>query len=373
MKNTPDEIPLPTKSYHKQSVELVEELAKMISWIADALGLDQPPRLTTKDKRDLAKKLLPMLETTEEIDALETSSTSQLEKRKRFAILLDRFLKASLPTIPKRVNAIDRLLRTLQRSTKNPRLFELLKGTKYRRYLRHLENFVDRVFALGIETKADKFVKDAQGGDDSLPLIQSPRRLQHVIRFVVKQRNHELDIGAMDMYRTFYLELVGHYEKQIRLLLGIQLIMETGETPDYKELGNRSLGANLRSLVMSPYLAEFALGGKPTIRNAVAHNSVFMLSSKKQILFIDRERRLTLTFRGFLKETEKLLGLVYALLQYNTIFNTRKLLRIRELLASTDISSGQDNELQATTNKSYEVYGKTRIKLVGDRLGCATT
>src|SRR5208282_3965378 len=110
-----------------------------------------------------------------------------------------------------------------------------------------------------------------------------------------------------------------------------------------------------------------------TIRNAVAHNSVFMLSSKKQILFIDRERRLTLTFRGFLKETEKLLGLVYALLQYNTIFNTRKLLRIRELLASTDISSGQDNELQATTNKSYEVYGKTRIKLVGDRLGCATT
>jgi hypothetical protein len=69
--------------------------------------------------------------------------------------------------------------------------------------------------------------------------------------------------------------------------------------------------------------------------------------------YIRRQKELTLTFREFLKETEELLALVYALLQYNTIFNIRKLRRIKQLISTaTGFRSVHDRGFDATTRVS---------------------
>lgn len=126
-----------------------------------------------------------------------------------------------------------------------------------------------------------------------------------------------------------YRELSGHYEKLIRLVVGLIVILEDKEI-HYTPLAKRSLYSNVGQIGKTyPSLTEnFSI----TLRNSISHSQYFLSLSNKTVRFVDRHSEVTLSFKEFFKSCRSLMVVVLALVLLRHVVGFAQAVHVRKTL-----------------------------------------
>jgi hypothetical protein len=255
-----------------------------------------------------------------------------LSVKEKFYSLTDSFFKSSnIVSIPENVHAFDfffQICKELQREFR----FETgyVKFTNYNLYLLDIEKLVANLKRdkVGLP-KAWAVLMTFLGSDDFYFIVQTTlQKLGYYYAFLGIDAL-QVDKEAIDSYLEIYLELAGIYEKIISL---ISTLIQMTEMPNISSYDRKRNLFQILFHVEKTGYKNIVDGFDRNIRNSLAHRAFKVNIIDNKVEFVDRKKKLTLSYNEVQKRTRELSALLLILPHIYVAVFCSLILEIEEML-----------------------------------------
>lgn len=153
---------------------------------------------------------------------------------------------------------------------------------------------------------------------------------------LLEKRYARLNARAIDKYWILYFDMCVHLEKIIRLMIGVNKIMN-GQKTSYEELENKgqTLGSMVNELKALPHFMDLLEPIEPIIKNAKSHGRRIMNESEQKVIFNDRKgKSIELTFQEFVDKSRETAAAMIVSAHLDSAIIMPDLERFRDFLKS---------------------------------------
>jgi len=302
---------------------LVKDMATLIS---NLIGKDirKKFKIAPLNEKGLQEKLNRVIKEINELDKKTSSATTFKEKISIFKT----FCRTFATEAPKDVDILEWIMSQLDPRLQISNDIKLSKNTNYLNYVNTLEKLAQEIYEREKDEPARAFLQDFKKSEDSYILGQSVfksidnyKHLQKKFRRIRKSH--------VEKCIRIYSDLSGDYEKQLRIIVGLLKLLRTRDIPRYQSIRSRGLYNNITMIEEEKDYLILVEGFDRIIRNSIAHNSYVFDVIKKEIKFVDRENRISLSYTEFVGRVRELNALVWALHLIHAIFMRQFFLDIK--------------------------------------------
>ena len=266
-------------------------------------------RVTKKEKQKWAEELDGLLAAQKEIESYQTPPKTAAEYVSR----LDRVGELYTPFVgrrPKGASFPEYLKNSFRQMTDGIGRWTYFPRTNYYKITADLNRLTSKAFttnALAI----DKLQNEFWGTLDAKVVVLATYNIMVRRCVYLGNAKRRLDRKVVERLIETYRELSGLYEKSIREVVGIMVILEEKEVA-YSDIAKRPLASNVKQVAKAyPWLTkDFDI----VIRNSIAHFNYVVSYNSNKIDFVDNRASVKVTFRDLFARCRLLSSLVVALL-----------------------------------------------------------
>jgi len=300
------------------SLKIVDAMVDfMPGFAADLIGKKprKKIRVTREERLKWAEELDRLLEAQKEIESYQTPPKDAAEYVSR----LDRVGELYAPLLGRRTKGVsfpESLRDSFRHTTEGIGRWAYFPRTNYRNIAADLDRLTSKAFAtnaLAIDRLQNEF-----GGTVDAKVVMLATYSVMIRRCVyLGNAKRRLDRKAIETLIETYRELSGLYEKSIREVIGMMVILE-GKEVAYADIAKRPLAANVKQVAKAcPWLSkDFDI----VIRNSIAHFNYVVSYSSNRVEFVDNRASVSVTFRDLFIRCRLLSSLVVALLLLYVFF-----------------------------------------------------
>lgn len=253
-----------------------------------------------------------------------------LSVKEKFYSITDSFFKSSIVLIPENVHAMDYFFQICKDVLRDFR-FEVgyLKFTNYTSYLLEIEKLVAYLKRKKDLLKAWGTLRAFLSSDDFYFIVQTTlQKLSNYYSYLgedFSQVNKEI----IDRYLEIYLELAGIYEKIISLISTLIQTAELSNVSGYE--GKKDLFTTISHVEKAGY-KTLVTGFDRHVRNSLAHRTFKVNIIAQKVEFIDRKKKLTISFNEVQNRTRELSALLLILPHIFVAIFCSLILEVKEML-----------------------------------------
>lgn len=304
----------------KDVEKLVDQLVQHLPTALSKLFGRKLELVVTKDlKREAVVKMKELFVAIEKIELIKKESSDPSETLVSFFQIMDSLMHSWIPTIPRDQHFVDWYVNFYADAIKPPAQLLFLNETQFENYQRLLKDLIARIYNLGRIDKVSQFLEQVDRSDDAYVIAQAFfTRLLSYYQYLEKKKVRTTR-KTIEKHIQIYGEISGHFEKHLRVILGLIEILRKDQVLVYKELRRKSLAYNEQRLRRDPDYSSLASPFNRTIRNAISHKSYVLDPLEKKVEFIDLRKSVIVSYQDFKKQVKELSSLILVLSQLRSI------------------------------------------------------
>lgn len=172
-----------------------------------------------------------------------------------------------------------------------------------------------KIINLGRIRSVFSFLDQVSNSEDAQILGQAFfTRLRDYYTYLQKEKIR-VTRATVEKNVRIYHELAGHFEKHLRVIIGLLENLRNDVTPNYDNVRKRILAINEQKVSKDKEFSDFVSAFNRTIRNAISHGSYMVDPLERKVEFINHKRKVSIRYQDFLEEVRELSALVLALSQ----------------------------------------------------------
>jgi hypothetical protein len=242
----------------------------------------------------------------------QKKSLDSLAPKEIFYSTTDFVLQSSnVFSIPKNVHAWDHLFQVCEELQREFR-FEIsyLENTKYNAYVREIDKIVADLKRKKQLPQVWNILMKFFSSDDFYFIVQSTLQKLGKYYSYLEKDFPQVDKKVVDRYLEIYMELAGIYEKVISL---ISALIQTAENYNFSCYERKKDLAIILSQVKKAGHKTLITGFDRNIRNSLAHKTFKVNIIDHQVEFIDRKKKVIMSFNQVQNRTRELSALLLIL------------------------------------------------------------
>jgi len=302
-------------------------------------------QISEKDKKDmreqLSEKLAKGLPLAKQIESIQIEPISEKEKILRTYYLINELFHLT-NTIPAKQDWLDYCIGELESVLTIPTDLSYLQNTNYLEYISAMNKLGLKLCKKGKYPVVKSFFSNISITEDEYIIFQDffnctidhYRNLQKGQQYISKlwmyilsAHRRAVNRSQINKHIEIYFDLSGHYEKYLRILVGLLEILDD-RTPDFSIIRKRGLFKNHESV--GKKCKKLNEGFNVHIRNSIAHKSFILDQGSELVEFIDRQVKIQISYSDFSNKVKELSALVLAfflmedIIKFNIFQNLRK-------------------------------------------------
>ncbi len=330
-------------------MSIIEQLPSFLSKLSmGELELQFSEKDIKEMREQLPEKLTKGLQIAKQIESIQIEPISEKEKILRSYSLINELFHLT-NMVPSEQDWLDFVIDELEPVLTIPTDLSYLQNTKYLEYISAMNKLGLKLCQKGKYPVVKSFFSDISITDDEYIILQgffnctinhysNLQKGQHYISklcaLLFSTHRQTVRKSQINKYIEIYFDLAGHYEKYLRVLVGLLEISEN-KMPDYFNIRNRGLSNNHKSVGKKCKILteDFDVH----IRNSIAHKSFKLDLDNESVEFIDKQDKIQISYSHFSNKFKDLSALVIALFLMQDIMKLHNFINFKKQLENYGI------------------------------------
>lgn len=344
------------KEISNNIIAIIEQLPGLLSKVS--LG-ELELQFTEKDKKEMRKqlpeKLSKCMHIVKQIEAIQIETNPDKEKILRSYQLINELFHLT-NAIPPEQYWLDFLIDKLEPVLTIPTDLSYLQNTKYLGHISAMNKLGLKLYQKGKYPVVKSFFSNISITEDEFIIFQDffnctidhYRNLQKGQQYISKlwtlllsANRRAVNTSQINKHIEIYFDLSGHYEKYLRILVGILEILDD-KTPDFSNIKKRRLSNNHESV--GKKCKRLTEDFNVHIRNSIAHRTFILDQASESIEFNDIKDKIQISYSDFSNKVKELSALVLALFLMEDIIKLNIFLNFKKRL--------EDYGIQVSPNRN---------------------
>jgi hypothetical protein len=305
-------------------IAIIEQLPGLLSKVSmGELELQFSGKNKEEMREQLPEKLNKCMQVVTQIEAIQIETIPEKEKILRSYQLINELFHLT-NTIPPEQDWLDFFIDKLGPVLIIPKDLSYLQNTKYLEYISAMNKLGMKLYHKGKYPLVKSFFSNISFTEDEYIIFQDffnctinhYRNLQKGQQYISKlwtlllpAHRRAVNKSQINKHIEIYFDLSGHYEKYLRILVGLLEILND-KTPDVSKI-RRSLSENHKNIDKKCKILTEDFNVH--IRNSIAHRSFFLDQASESIEFKDKRVKIQISYSDFSNKVKELSALVLAL------------------------------------------------------------